>query len=252
MKLIVGNWKMEPQTETDAVKLARIVAKKARALQNVRTVICPPFVFLERIKKVADNAWCILGAQDVFWADRGAYTGEVSPFMLEDAGVKYVIIGHSERRALGESDEVVNKKIKAVFAHGLSAVLCVGELTRSGEGEHFHFVEHQLRAALSGVSKPDARRLLVAYEPVWAIGEHARSADTPENLFEMIIFIRKIASKLFGNAEAHRLTILYGGSVNEKNAFDFLKQGNANGLLVGRASLDAKKFNTILEIADSI
>src|SRR3989344_3897711 len=122
MKLIIANLKMEPQRAPDAAKLARAVAKKARDLQIARTVICPPFVFLYGLKKTTDNAWCSLGAQDVFWNDRGAHTGEISPFMLQDAGVKYILLGHSERRAGGETDEMVNKKIKAVLAHGLTAV----------------------------------------------------------------------------------------------------------------------------------
>src|SRR3989338_5822807 len=114
---------MEPQTLTEARKLAHATAKKARPLQTVRTVICPPFVFLEGLKKMADNAWCVLGAQDVFWEERGSHTGEISAFMLEDARVKYVLAGHSERRALGETDEMVNKKIRTALAHNLTAIV---------------------------------------------------------------------------------------------------------------------------------
>ncbi len=250
MKLIVANWKMEPQTESEAVKLARAVAKKARGLQNTRTVICPPFVFLNRLKKTTDNAWCVLGAQDVFWEDRGAHTGEISPFMLKDMGVKYVLAGHSERRAEGETDETVNKKIKAILAHGLTAILCIGELLRADGGEHFRVVENQARAALMGISKGDVSRIVIAYEPVWAVGERALRAATPEDFFEMAISIRKTMATLFGNKEAQEMRVLYGGSVDEKNTRDFIKKGNADGLLVGRASLDAKKFGAILERAE--
>ena len=252
MKLIVGNWKMEPQTALEAVKLARAVAKKARELTNVRTVVCPPVVFLGRFKKITDNAWCSLGAQDVFWEDRGAHTGEISPFMLKDACVKYVLVGHSERRARGETDETVNKKTKAILAHGLNAILCVGELVRADDGEYFHFVEDELERALLKVPKEALSRLVIAYEPVWAVGERALRAATPEDLFEMVIFIRKTVGKLFGNKEAHETRVLYGGSVDEKNAREFLKKGNADGLLVGRASLDAKKFGAILDCAESV
>ncbi len=250
MKLIVANWKMEPQTALEAGKLARAVAKKARALTNARAVLCPPFVFLNQFKKTTDNVWCALGAQDVFWEDRGAHTGEISPFMLKDAGVRSVLVGHSERRAGGETDETVKKKVRAVLSHGLTTVLCVGELSRTDDGEHFHFVENQIRCALEGVSKNDVSRLIIAYEPVWAVGVSARAADTPENLFEMVIFVRKTIRALFGNKEAHEMRVLYGGSVNEKNAADFLTKGGADGLLVGRASLDAKIFGKILETAE--
>ena len=138
--IIVGNWKMEPQTASDAAKLAREIAKKARILQNVRTVICPPYIYLKKLEKTTDKAWCALGAQDVFWEDRGAHTGEISSFMLKDAGVKYVIVGHSERRLLGETNEIVNKKLRTVLAHGLEAIMCIGEKERDDEGEYFHLL----------------------------------------------------------------------------------------------------------------
>lgn len=252
MKLIIANWKMEPQTARESAKLARAVAKKARVLQNVRTVICPPFVFLNGLKKTTDSAWCALGAQDISREERGSHTGEISAFMLEDAGVKYVIVGHSERRALGETDESVNKKLRTALAHNLTAVVCVGERMRDEDGAYLRFVEDELRQAFANVSKDALPRVIVAYEPVWAVGPKATRADTPEELFEMIIFIRKIISKMFGAPAAHVMRVLYGGSVDEKNAGGFLTKGGASGLLVGRASLDAKKFSRILEAAENI
>lgn len=252
MKLIVANWKMEPQALSEARKLARAIAKKARAFQNVRTVICPPFVFLHGLKKTTDNAWCALGAQDVFWEERGSHTGEISAFMLEDTEAKYVIIGHSERRALGETDEIVNKKIRTALAHNLSAILCVGERARDEDGAYLSFVENELRQALAKIPRDALPRIVVAYEPVWAVGPKATRADTPEELFEMVIFIRKIINKLYGVDAAHKITVLYGGSVDEKNARGFLTKGNADGLLVGRASLDARKFAAILEVAENV
>ncbi|MBI1998946.1 MAG: triose-phosphate isomerase [Parcubacteria group bacterium] len=250
MKLIIGNWKMEPQTLAEARKLAGAIAKKARTLQSARTVICPPFVFLEGLKKMADNAWCLLGAQDVFWEERGSHTGEISAFMLEDAKVKYILIGHSERRALGETDEMVNKKTRTALAHNFTAVVCVGERVRDEDGAYLRFVEDEIRQAFVKVPKDALSRVVIAYEPVWAVGPKAFRADTPEELFEMVIFIRKIISKLFGANAAHAMRVLYGGSVDEKNAEGFLAKGKADGLLVGRASLDAKKFGKILEIAE--
>lgn len=250
MKLVVANWKMEPQTLLEARKLARVTAKKARTLQNVRTVICPPFVFLQGFKKITDNAWCSLGAQDVFWEERGSHTGEVSAFMLEDAKVKYVLAGHSERRALGETDEMVNKKIRTALAHNMTAVICVGERVRDEDGAYLSFVENELRQAFVKVPKDALSHVVIAYEPVWAVGHKALRADTPEELFPMVIFIRKIVSKLFGADAAHKIQVLYGGSVDEKNAEGFLAKGNVDGLLVGRASLDAETFGKILEITE--
>ena len=250
MKLVVGNWKMEPPTLAEAKKLARAVAKKARALQSVKTVICPPFIFLHAMKSMTDNAWCALGAQDVFFEDRGAYTGEISPFMLTDAGVRYVIIGHSERRILGETNETVGKKLRAILSHGLTAILCVGERVRDEGGEYLRFVEEEVRAAFEKVTKDALSRVIIAYEPIWTVGAKALRADTPEELFSMVIFIRKTIGKLYGKDAAHAMRVLYGGSVNETNAEGFLSRGNADGLLVGRASLDGKKFAAILEIAE--
>lgn len=243
---------MEPQTASDATKLAREISKKARTLQNVRTVICPPHIFLKKLERVTDKAWCSLGAQDVFWEDRGAHTGEISPFMLKDAGVKYVIVGHSERRLLGETNEIVNKKLRTVLSHGLEAIVCVGEQERDEEGEYLHFVEGEIQESLAKLSKDAMRSVIIAYEPIWAVGKKASRADTPEELFEMVIFIRKTLNKLFGKEVARSTRVIYGGSVNENNAKGFLSEGKAGGLLVGRASLDAKKFGTILEIADRV
>ena len=249
-KLIVANWKMEPQTRLEAVALMRKIAKKARALEHARAVVCPPAVFLSVWKKAAGAPSCALGAQDVFWEDRGAHTGEISPFMLTDAGATYVLVGHSERRARGDTDDMIEKKLRAVLAHGLTVILCVGEKVRDEEGGYLRVVEGELRSALQKVGKDALSHVVIAYEPVWAVGQGAHRADTPGEFFEMSIFIRKIIGKMFGTNAAHAARVLYGGSVDEKNAGGFLKEGNADGLLVGRASLDAKKFSAILDVAE--
>lgn len=251
-RLIIGNWKMNPWKMDDARKIFDGVKKEAGKLAHVQTVVCPPFVFLSDLSKRVSGHRCVLGAQDVFSEMEGAYTGEVSPLMLASFGVKYVIIGHSERRALGETDEMINKKVLATLKMGHIAVLCVGEKERDETGEYFPFIKNQIEAALSKVPKRLLSNIVIAYEPVWAIGKNATGVILPSDLLEMNIFIRKTVSDLFGRASAQAISLLYGGSVDEKNAEVFLKEGEANGLLVGRASLDAGKFITILKIAEKI
>lgn len=242
-KIIIGNWKMNPATEKEAIKLA-----KGSDFKNV--VLCVPFIFLSIISKVLKRAR--LGAQDTFWGDVGAFTGAVSPSMLYNVGVKYVILGHSERRALGETNTLVNKKIKESLSSGLIPILCVGESVRDESHSYFNLVKIQLEECLDGVKKTSISKIIIAYEPIWAISSTANRKDaTPADSQEMSIFIRKILSDKF-DAEASGVRIIYGGSANEKDALDFLKNGAVDGLLVGRASLDAKKFTEIISIAENI
>jgi triosephosphate isomerase len=229
LKPIVANWKMNPASLKEAVKLAKASDKKG-------AVVVPPFVFIEEVGKVLKRA--ALGAQDVFWKDKGAYTGEISPEELKRLGVKYVIIGHSERRALGEKDSVVNKKAKTAVAHGFKVILCVGEkwnARKKGFAVAKRFVADQLRRSLKGAVK----NVIVAYEPVWAIGTGRN--DSPEDASEMALFIKKS----LGSAGTK---VLYGGSVNGKNAKSFLEAPGIDGLLVGGASLKEREFNRILRI----
>jgi triosephosphate isomerase len=251
-RLIIGNWKMNPWKAEDARKIFDGVKKEAGKLAHVQTVVCPPFVFLSDLAKKSSGHRAVLGAQDVFSEMEGAYTGEISPLMLSDVGAKYVIIGHSERRALGETDEIINKKILTALKMGLMVVLCVGERDRDAGSEYFSFIKNQIETALAKVPKRSLANVVIAYEPVWAIGAKATSADTPADFLEITIFIRKTLSDMFDRTSAHSVPVLYGGSVNEENAESFLKEGEADGLLVGRASLDPKKFITILKIAEKI
>ncbi len=253
-QLIIGNWKMNPWKTEDARKIFDAVKKEAGKLAHVETVVCPPFVFLHdlsrRAKKHIGGHRCVLGAQDVFFEMEGAYTGEVSPLMLSSVGAKYVIVGHSERRLLGETDEMINKKLLAVLKMGQVAVLCVGENARDEAQEYFQFIKNQIETALASVPKRTLANTVIAYEPVWAIGKNATGVITPPDLLEMSIFIRKTVADMFDRASAEAIPILYGGSVDETNAHEFLKDGEADGLLVGRASLDAEKFVKILRIAE--
>ena len=249
-KIIIGNWKMNPLTFKEAEKLFNDIRKSVSYIKKTEIVICPPFLYLEKLKKISRKI--NFGAQDAFWGNIGAFTGEVSAEMLYNAGIKYVILGHSERRALGETNALVNKKIKASLSAGLVPILCVGENIRDASHSYFNLVKTQLEECLDGIKKTLTSKIIVAYEPVWAISSTANRKDaTSADLREMSIFIRKILSDKFG-AEASRVKIIYGGSVNEKDALEFLKDGGVDGLLSGRASLDAKKFTEIIKIAENL
>ena len=247
-KLIVANWKMNPRVEREAQERFQKIKRKAETCTKVQTVVCPPFIFLKSLSKMTTNR-CALGAQNVFWEKEGAYTGEISPAQLYDSNVSYVILGHSERRALGEVDEIIQKKIKISFEYRMNVILCIGELVRDAHGEYLSVLKNQIKHCLFKIPAKQLTRLTIAYEPVWAIGAHAKSADTPEAFFETAIFIRKVLSDLFGKTIAFHIPILYGGSAHEGNAAGFLNEGGASGLLVGRASLDPREFNEILSIA---
>ncbi len=248
-KLIVANWKMNPESASEAVSLARGIEKGISKSGN-EVVIAPPFPFLSVVKKVLKRAK--LGAQDDFWEEKGPRTGEVSPAMLKNLGVKYVIIGHSERRWLGETDEIINKKIKATLKAKLKPILCVGEhleTRKNGLAAAKGFVKAQLKKDLKGLPatsyKLQATRLIVAYEPIWAISTNKNALpDKPEDSLKMIQFIK---SQL--PATKYQIPVLYGGSVTSKNAKSFLQYKEIDGALVGGASLKAEEFNRIVKSA---
>ena len=250
-KLIIGNWKMYPKSVKEARDTFTAIRKTAAKLRDVQTVVCPPALYLGDLKKLVTGHRAVLGAQNAWTEQEGAYTGEVSPAQLASMGVSYVIIGHSERRAMGETDEFINKKISAALKAGLTVVLCVGEHTRDLDGGYLKFIGAQLALDLAGVAKKDLARLVVAYEPIWAIGKNALRAAYPDDALEVSIFIKRTLADLYGkNGES--VSILYGGSVDAKNSAEFLAKSNIDGLLVGRASLDAKTFSVILENANTV
>ena len=172
--------------------------------------------------------------------------------MLYDLRAKYVILGHSERRAMGETNLEVNKKIKGVLGCGLIPIICVGEKERDENHEYLNFVKKQVEESIAGVSKDYISKIIMAYEPVWAIGKNAIREANPEEFREMAVFIRKILSDKFGVKNIEKTNIIYGGSVNPKNCFSFLEEGNTDGFLVGRDSLDAKKFGEIINICETL
>ncbi|MDR2156913.1 MAG: triose-phosphate isomerase [Clostridiales Family XIII bacterium] len=244
-KIIAGNWKMY-KTIAEAVGFAyEFVAGAERVGHEI--VICAPFTQLAPLKRAFSGSDVKLGAQNMHFADEGAYTGEISPAMLAEIGVDYCVIGHSERRQyFAETDGTVNQKLKAAFARGISPIVCVGEVLEERDaGKAFDVVKRQLEAGLSGVARSDAERLVVAYEPVWAIGT-GRTA-TPEQAEEMCAFIRQTVGGLYDDGAAERVRIQYGGSVKPSNARELLTKADIDGALVGGASLSPADFKAIVE-----
>lgn len=235
--LIVANWKMNPSTLKGARLLFNSVKSGLKNIKNTEVVICPPFLYLPFLLKTkTDNLKPKLGAQDCFWEEKGAYTGEVSPKMLKNLGIEYVIIGHSERRALGETDEMINKKIKAAISAKLKSILCIGETAAERKNSKtFKVLKEQLKRDLSHLPTQSLNNLSIAYEPIWAIG--TGNFCEPAKAKEVLFFLRKIRKAN---------PILYGGSVNSQNARDYIKVG-FQGLLVGGASLDAEEFVKLIK-----
>lgn len=252
--LIIANWKMNPATRKEARHLFEVVRKGIKGIKEVEVVICPPFVWLTNIE-ISKYRNINLGAQDCFWEEKGAYTGEISPLMLKDLGCQYVIIGHSERRQyFGQTDEMINKKIKAALKARLKPILCVGEKIRDtfdSEGRPLNemslVVKEQLEKDLSGVSIGRISDIIVAYEPVWAISTSNGLACSPDEAMKAALLIKKILTKLYTRQVAEQVRILYGGSVNSQNAADYIKGAGMAGLLVGGASLNASEFVKIVE-----
>jgi len=250
-KIIVGNWKMSPNSLREAEDTFLAIKKKASALRNVQTIICPPFVYIPDLARHVSGHRVLVGAQDVFYEKGGAFTGEVSTKQLASVKARYVIIGHSERRAAGETDEVIAKKITAALKEKLNVILCVGESERDDHGDYTRFIVGQVKSALARIKKAQLANLVIAYEPIWAIGKSAPHPATPADALEISILIRKTIADMFHKKDAFNIPILYGGSADDKNAGGFLREGEADGLLVGRASLDSKKFNAILDTANN-
>lgn len=244
-KLMVANWKMNPATPREAkalaLKLKALAAKAPHAL-----VVCVPSIFLGSLTSQKSGK-LIWGAQDVsVEAGSGPFTGETSAAQVRYAGAVYAIIGHSERRARGETGETINQKVKNSLAAKLKPIICVGETERDEKGDYLEPLQKQIKEALAGLKKNDLKNVVIAYEPVWAVGSQAKRADTPENFLHHAIFVRKVISDLFDKKTAMAVPILYGGSVDSRNAFGFLTAGEADGLLVGRASLKPEEFKKII------
>lgn len=246
-KLIVGNWKMNPQTADDARRIIKIVKAASGKLKNSKVVACPPFVYIPLVKP---SSQFLLGAQDVFFEEQGSYTGEISVGMLGSIGVSYVIIGHSERRKMGETDEVVAEKTSLAIKTSFNTIVCVGEAVRDPQGTYLEFLKNQIKTSLSKIQRKHLPYLIIAYEPIWAIG--ATEAMTPRDIHEMNIFVKKILSDLFGQEDAMKVPILYGGAVNARNAAEIVQEGEVDGLLIGRESINPPGFIEILKTIDEL
>ena len=247
---IAGNWKMNTTLES-AIELAKKIATqiKPEILEKVDIAIAPPFPFLYPVSQVIKGTGIRLSAQNCYFEPKGAFTGEVSVGMLRDVGCELVIVGHSERRhIIGETDEMINKKVKAVLNEGLFPILCVGETLEEREkGKTMEVVREQVEKGLEGVSKEDIIKVTIAYEPVWAIGT-GRTAK-PYQAQEVQEFIRKLVSEKWGKEAGEKIRIQYGGSVKPENAKELLDQPDIDGALVGGASLKADSFVAIVKSA---
>ncbi len=249
--MIVGNWKMNPVKGSEASKMFASINKVAANMKNVETVICPPLVYLESLGAMVTTRACVLGAQDAFWEHEGAYTGQVSPDMVFNTKARYVIVGHSERRAIGETEEIIGLKLKSILQFPLIPILCVGENERDDDAYYIKEVKKQLKDSIDKLTVEEISRLVIAYEPVWAIGKKAKAPCTPAECREIVQVIRQVFADMLNSTEvAKGIPVLYGGSVDAENATGFLTDGLVQGLLVGRASLDPKVFSQIIKIAE--
>lgn len=239
-KLIVGNWKMNPSSTKEATSLIKNIHKGLKKIKQ-KVVICPPSIFLPVLYK-EKSTYTSFGLQNTSFEDVGAHTGEVSLELSKSFKPSFVILGHSEVRAQGESSSLVNQKVKYCLKKGVTPIVCVGEKDRNDSHGYFSFIENQIQESLGGLTKKDVSKLVIAYEPIWAIGKNALRDATPEEFNEVKIFIKKVLQDMYSISGTEVPSILYGGSVNEKNASLFIHKGHADGLLIGRTSLDAKKF----------
>jgi triosephosphate isomerase len=249
--LVVANWKMNPGTAEKAKEIFKGILKNVKDLKNTKVVVCPPFVYLSDLEKLNGSSplgCLVLGAQDVFWEKEGSFTGEISSGMLK--GESYVILGHSERRELGETEEMIAKKILSAIKAGLKPILCVGEKVRDDHGEYLHFLQSQIMNSLGVLPKRYLSKLIIAYEPVWAIGKGDAEAMKPTDIHIMTIFIKKVLTEIYKDKKVLEIPILYGGSVSHNNAKEIVTLGEVQGLLVGRESLNPKKFGELLKNVD--
>jgi len=248
--LIAGNWKLN-KTTTEAYKLVAEMIPGLRMARGVEKLVCPPFTALMAVSRLIKDTDIRLGAQDMFWKDKGAFTGEISAPMLAEF-CQYVILGHSERRTyFGETNEIINHKVRAALVHRLIPLVCVGETLEENEaGQAAGVVSHQVHEALAGIDVLDAGNIVIAYEPVWAIGSgRAATAEGVNTLVRNVI--RTTIGGLFGEEVAQSVRILYGGSVDPGNATQFFRQSEIDGALVGGASLEPRSFVEIVEAAQA-
>lgn len=246
--IIAGNWKLN-KTSREAAVLVEELKREVLDIESVDIVVCPPFTALDEVSDIVLDTNIFLGAQNVYWQDNGAFTGEVSAPMLKDLGVKYVIVGHSERRQyFGETDETVNKRLQAALTHGLTPLVCIGEnLAEREANKTFDVIRQQCQGSFANLTDQEMQKIVLAYEPVWAIG--TGKTATPAQAQEVHAFIRQLLGKLFNSQTAQLVRIQYGGSVTPENIAALIAQPDIDGALVGGASLKAPAFAAIVKAA---
>ena len=249
LPFMAGNWKMN-KTVGEALDLIRELKADISRVKTVEVAVAPPFTALYAVRKELEDSPIRLAAQNLYWEEKGAFTGEVSSLMLKEVGCHYVIIGHSERRQFfGETDETVNRRIKAALAQGLKVIFCMGEtLKEREEGKTFSVIERQVEGGLKGLGDQEMRKMVIAYEPVWAIG--TGKTATPEQAEEVHRFIRGKLAKLYSREVSEEIRIQYGGSVTPENIKGLMNQPNIDGALVGGASLKAESFSKIVRFKE--
>ena len=250
-KFIAGNWKMNT-TRSETASLIQGLIEGTRGIEKTTILVAPPFTNLETAATILQNSKIYLGAQSMFYEDKGAFTGEVSPVMLKDLNCTYVIIGHSERRQhFRESNQEINLKLQACVRHSLLPILCVGESLENRErGQTLGVVEFQVRNGLAGFTPAQVEQFTIAYEPVWAIG--TGKAATPADAVEVHSYLRNLLTDIFGAEPAQKIRIQYGGSVTADNIDSFIRETEIDGALVGGASLKADSFLKIIQAAESV
>ena len=245
--ILVANWKNRPSSLSEARALLKGLSAKKLLYRKLSLFIAPPLPYFDLVSSKA-SSYARLASQDISLAKKTT-TGAVTSEILKSFGTKFAIIGHSERRALGETSNDVSEKVKTALRSGITPILCVGELSRDKDGDYFEFLREEIELSLAGLGRKFFRTsgIAIAYEPVWAIGKDARYAIEPTDLSETVIFIKKVISQLFGRSAANKVSILYGGSVEPANALTLLEETGIKGFLVGHASLNAKSFQKIAE-----
>ncbi|MES3005703.1 MAG: triose-phosphate isomerase [Patescibacteria group bacterium] len=249
--LIIGNWKTNPASFDRAKERFRAIKQSAAEHSSIDVVICPPFPYISALSGLINTKNILVGAQDLSVYSEGSKTGEVSAHMIESSGASAVIIGHSERRAMGETDTVVAAKMGQALKTGMQVILCVGETDRDNDGKYLGVIKNQLKEALTTIERPQFKQIIVAYEPVWAIGRKDNVAITSHDLHQMVIYIKKLFTEWWSDTIASIVPILYGGSVTAENAQDIMWNGMVDGLLVGRASWEVETFGPLLGAVDS-
>lgn len=244
-KLIVGNWKMNPKSLALALQTYKQTVKGVAKPNGVQVAVCVPSIYLADISKIK-KAIVSIGIQDAHYTPTGAETGQNSIAMVTSYKPAFALVGHSEVRRRGDTDQDVNLKTLEYLRNKIKPIICVGEDDRDTEGVYLKYIKNQIEGAVLGVSKKDIKNIAIAYEPIWAIGTGAKREATATECLEVAIYIRKILTDLFGVKNANEIPILYGGSVNAKDAIDFMQNGGVDGLLVGRASLVPKDFIKIV------